>query len=218
MLSAIMLGAVDWVALATIATAVATLVLAIATFASVRAAGRSARAAEESLAAQLWPLLTPSRPDDPEQKVLFQDDHKVVVPGGQGALDATADAVYFAIPLRNVGPGLAVLDAWHFRSGRQVGTVDHADVSEFRRLTRDLYIPAGDTGFWQGAIRNVADPQFAEATALARDHGDVTIELLYSDHLGNQRTITRIALLALGGERWLASGSRHFTLDRPAPR
>ena len=218
MLIAAVLGAVDWVAVATIATAVATLVLAIATFASVRAAGRSARAAEESLAAQLWPLLTPSRPEDPEQKVLFQDDHKVIVPGGQGAVDATADAVYFAIPLRNVGPGLAVLDAWHFRPGRQVGTEDHADLGEFRRLTRDLYIPAGDVGFWQGAIRDVADPQFEEAAALARDHGDVTIELLYSDHLGNQRTITRIALLALGGERWVASGSRHFTIDRPAPR
>ncbi len=218
MLIAAVLGAVDWVAVATIATAVATLVLAVATFASVRTAGRSARAAEESLAAQLWPLLAPSRFEDPEQKVLFQDDHKVVVPGGHGALDATPDTVYFAIPLRNVGPGLAVLDAWHFRSGRQIGTVDHADLAEFRRLTRDLYIPAGDVGFWQGAIRDVADPQFAEATALARDHGDVTIELLYSDHLGNQRTITRIALLALGGDRWVASGSRHFTLDRPAPR
>ena len=218
MLLAAVLGAMDWVAAATIATAVATLVLAIATFASVRAAGRSARAAEASLAAQLWPLLTPSRADDPEQKVLFQDDHKVIVPGGQGAVEATADAVYFAIPVRNVGPGLAVLDAWHFRPGRQVGTEDHADLSEFRRLTRDLYIPAGDAGFWQGAIRNVADPQFADAAAVAHDHGDVTIELLYSDHLGNQRTITRIALLALGGERWMASGSRHFAIDRPQPR
>jgi hypothetical protein len=215
---AAVLGAVDWVAVATIATAVATLVLAIATFASVRAAGRSARAAEESLAAQLWPLLTPSRPDDPEQKVLFQDDHKVVVPGGQGAVDATVDAVYFAIPLRNVGPGLAVLDAWHFRPGRQGGTEDHADIRDFRRLTRDLYIPPGDVGFWQGAIRDVADPQFDEAAALAQQHGEMTIELLYSDHLGNQRTISRIVLLSLGGERWLASGSRHFALDRPAPR
>ena len=130
--------------------------------------------------------------------MLFQDDHKVIVPGGQGAVEATADAVYFAIPVRNVGPGLAVLDAWHFRPGRQVGTEDHADLSEFRRLTRDLYIPAGDADFWQGAIRNVADPQFADAAAIAHDHADVTIELLYSDHLGNQRTITRIALLALG--------------------
>src|SRR5215203_3816308 len=108
MLTAAVLGALDWVALATVATAVATLVLAIATFASVRAAARSARAAE--------------------------------------------DAVYFAIPVRNVGPGLAVLDAWHFRPGRRFGNDDHADLAEFRRLTRDLYIPPGDVGFWQGAI------------------------------------------------------------------
>src|SRR5215218_7071322 len=174
MLLAAVFGALDWVALATVATAVATLVLAIATFASVRAAARSARAAEESLAAQLWPLLTPTRPEDPEQKVLFQDRHKVIVPGGQGAAEAAEDAVYFAIPVRNVGPGLAVLDAWHFRPGRRFGNDDHADLAEFRRLTRDLYIPPGDVGFWQGAIRDTTDPQFADAAALARDHGEMT--------------------------------------------
>ena len=86
------LASTDWVAIASIATAAATLVLATATFAAVRSANRTARAAEQSLAAQLWPLLAPARPEDPEQKVMFQDHFKVTVPGGQGAAEATPDA------------------------------------------------------------------------------------------------------------------------------
>jgi hypothetical protein len=208
----------DWVALATVATAIATLVLAIATFASVRTASRSARAAEESLAAQLWPLLAPARSEDREQKVMFQDQHKVIVPGGQGVVDAANDAVYFAIPVRNVGPGLAVLDAWYFTPERIVGAEGHADPSAFRRLTRDLYIPPGDIGYWQGAIRDSTDSQFDAAAAAARDHADVTIDLLYSDHLGHQRTISRFVLMSVSDGRWLASATRHFSLDRPDPR
>jgi hypothetical protein len=217
MMSAV-LAAADWVAIATVATALATLVLAIATFASVRTANRTARAAEQSLAAQLWPLLAPARGEDPDQKVMFQDHHKVIVPGGQAAVEAAADAVYFAIPIRNVGPGLAVLDRWSFTPRRIFGAEGHAEEAGFHRLTRDLYIPPGEVGFWQGAIRDVSDPEFAIATAAATDHGEMTIDLLYSDHLGNQRTISRFVLMPASEGRWLASATRHFSLDRPDPR
>jgi hypothetical protein len=153
-----MMGAVvfafDWVAVASIATAIATLVLALVTYASVRSASRTARIAEESLAAQLWPLLATARPEDPEQKVMFQDRRKLLVSGGQAAVEATDDTIYFAIALRNVGTGLAVLDRWHVLGERLLGSEPHADLSRFRRLTRDLYLPPGETGFWQGAIRD----------------------------------------------------------------
>jgi hypothetical protein len=208
----------DWVATATVATAAATLVLAIATFLSVRSANRTARAAEQSLAAQLWPLLAPARPEDPEQKVMFQDHYKLVVPGGQGLADATAEAVYFAIPVRNVGPGLAVLDRWWFTPERLMGAAGHEDAADFRRLTRDLYIPPGEVGFWQGAIRDRDDPMFGVATQVIAAHGDMTIDLLYSDHLGHQRTVSRFVLMPVSEGRWLASVTRHFSLDRPDPR
>ena len=32
--------------------------------------------------------------------------------------------------------------------------LDHAPLEEFQRQTRDLYIPVGDVGFWQGAFRD----------------------------------------------------------------
>jgi hypothetical protein len=158
------LAEMDWVATATVATAVATLVLAIATFASVRSANRTARAAEQSLAAQLWPLLAPARAEDPEQKVVFRDRHKLVVPGGQGLAEATPDAIYFAIPVRNVGPGLAVLDRWAFTPRHRDGSDDHEDEAAFRRLTIDLYIPPGELGYWLGTIRDRDDPAFGAAT------------------------------------------------------
>ena len=109
-----LLASVDWPAVASMATAGATLVLAVATFASVRSGNRTARAAEQSLLAGLAPVLSTSRLDDPEQKVLFADDHKVVVPGSGAAAEVTGGAIYLAISLRNTGNGLAVLDRWAF--------------------------------------------------------------------------------------------------------
>jgi hypothetical protein len=212
------LASTDWVAIASIATAAATLVLATATFAAVRSANRTARAAEQSLAAQLWPLLAPARPEDPEQKVMFQDHFKVTVPGGQGAAEATPDAVYLAIAIRNFGPGLAVLDRWSFAVGRKDGTQGLNEETSFRRLTRDLYIAPGDVGFWQGAIRDPADPAFADATSAINRRDEMTIELRYSDHLGNQRTVSRFTMLPGSEGRWIVTASRHFNLDRPDPR
>jgi hypothetical protein len=212
------LASLDWVAAASVSTAVATLVLALATFAAVRSAQRTARISEQSLAAQLWPLLAPARPEDPEQKVLFQDQHKVMVSGGLAAAEATSESIYFAIAIRNVGPGLAVLDRWWFAGERRQGAEDHADESDFRRLTRDLYLPPGEIGYWQGAIRDPGSPEFAIATAAIRNRQEMTVELLYSDYLGHQRTISRFILMPVSEGRWFVALTRHWNLDRPDPR
>ena len=65
----------DWPTIAQLGTAAGTLGLAAATFASVRSANRAARTAERSLLAGLRPLLVPSRLQDAEQKVMWQDQH-----------------------------------------------------------------------------------------------------------------------------------------------
>jgi len=212
------LGSLDWVAVASVSTAVATLVLAIATFSAVRSAHRTARVSEQSLAAQLWPLLATARSEDPEQKVLFQDQHKVMVSGALAAAEATADAVYFAIAIRNVGPGLAVLDQWWFAGERRPGDVAHADEADFHRLTRDLYLPPGEIGYWQGALRDPNSAEFGAASAAIRNRHEMTIELLYSDYLGHQRTISRFILMPVSEGRWFVGLTRHWNLDRPDPR
>jgi hypothetical protein len=208
----------DWATIAELGTAAGTLVLAVATFASVRSGNRTARLAERSLLEGIRPVILPARMQDPEQKIGFQDDHWMRVPGGHGAADVTDNAVYLAIPIRNVGTGLAVLNAWDLHSGRSSGNMERPDASQFRRLTRDLYVPANDIGFWQGTFRDPAEPGFVEAARAIRAREPVTIDILYGDAEGGQRMISRFSLLPAGDEVWLASVSRHWNLDRADPR
>jgi len=209
----------DWVTISSLATAGGTLVLAGATFASVRSANRAARAAETSLLASMRPLLLPSRPDDPPQKVGFADEHWLHVKGGTGAAEATDSTIYLAIALRNVGTGIAVLHGWRFWPEPRLGNqADHAPLEEFQRLTRDLYVPAGDAGFWQGTFRDPAASEFVAAKRAIEARERVTVEILYGDHEGGQHTITRFGLAPREDGSWLAAAGRHWNLDRPDPR
>jgi hypothetical protein len=208
----------DWSTAASLATASGTLVLAIATFASVRSAGRSARVAERALQVGLRPVLAASRLEDPPQKIMFVDRHFVVIEGGRGVAEAGDDAVYLAMGVRNVGSGLAVLHGWSFAVQYQLSDVPHTPPADFRRLIRDLYVPTGDIGFWQGAFRDPTEPQYTEARQAILDREPITIELLYGDHEGGQRAISRFSLTPMGESGWLAAVSRHWNLDRPDPR
>src|SRR6202035_3134336 len=157
--------AVDWPTIASLATAGGTLVLAVATFSSVRFGQRSTRIAERSTAIAeralllgLRPVLAPSRVNDPPETVRFGEGRTVTVDGGMAAVERDGENYYFVIPLRNVGNGLAVLQAWRLMARLPRLDTPHAEPVEHRPQTRDLYVPAGDTGFWQGAIRASDDP------------------------------------------------------------
>jgi hypothetical protein len=207
----------DWVTISALATAGGTLILALATFASVRSANRAARAAERSLLAGLRPVLMSSRLQDLPQKVSFFDQHWVTVEGGHAAFEVSEQAIYMVISLRNAGAGMAVLHGWHFHPERLAGT-DHPAPKDFRRLTRDLYVPSGDIGFWQGAFRDPNEPIFAIARGAAEARRAVTVDLLYGDHEGGQRMISRFALASVPNGAWLATVGRHWNLDRADPR
>ena len=207
----------DWVTISSLATAGGTLVLAGATFASVRSANRAARAAERSMLAGLRPLLVQSRAEDPPQKVGFIDGKWLHAPGGGGAAEATDEAVYLAFAVRNAGSGIAVLHGWSFYRGFERNEPDRP-LSEFNTLTRDIYIPANDVGFWQGSFRDPASPAFAEARRAIEAREEMTIDVLYSDHEGGQRVITRFALRPRDDGGWIAAASRHWNLDRADPR
>ncbi|MEA2617594.1 MAG: hypothetical protein QOE72_3377 [Chloroflexota bacterium] len=214
----VLAAAIDWVTISALATAGGTLVLGVATFASVRSANRAARAAEQSLLVGLRPVLMPSRLQDAPEKIGFVDDHWVKVPGGHGAAQVTDGAIYLAIALRNAGNGLAVLHGWRFSPNRIVGVTERPDPAAFRQLSRDLYVPAGDTGFWQGAFRDPSEPGFAEARDAITSSRPVTVDLLYGDHQGGQRVISRFGLTPRDDGPWLATVSRHWNLDRADPR
>jgi hypothetical protein len=133
-------------------------------------------------------------------------------------LEVTDGAIYMAITLRNVGNGLAVLDRWDLSAERATGDRSPGDLGSFRRLTRDIYVPAGDLGFWQGALRDPDDAAFQAAREAISGRRAMSVDLLYGDHEGGQHTISRFALLPQGDEEWVVTVSRHWNLDRADPR
>jgi hypothetical protein len=207
----------DWATISSLATAGGTLVLASATFAAVRSSNRAARAAEESLLHGLRPLLVTSRLDDPPQKVGFADGKWVSVPGSGAVAEASNEAVYLAISVRNVGSGIAVLDGWRFYP-EWSPPEEHAPLEEFTRLTRDLYIPPGDIGFWQGVFRDPRSSEFPAAKAVVDARERCMVEVLYGDYQGGQRVVSLFGLTPRDDGGWLASIGRHWNIDRAAPR
>ena len=215
----------DWSTIASLATAGGTLVLALATFSSVRSGQRSTRIAERSTAIAerslllgLRPVLAPSRVTDPPEAVRFGEGRIVSVSGGMAAVERDGENYYFVIPLRNVGSGLAVLQAWHLAAARPELDSPHAEPEEHRQQARDLYVPAGDTGFWQGAIREPDDP-FREGLREAFLAGEMlTVDLLYGDHEGGQLTVSRFILTREQDGHWRAGVVRHWMLQGADPR
>jgi len=209
---------------AAVITAGGTLVLALATFNATHSATRATRIAERSLLASLRPVLVHAQLGDPRQKIAFADDHWVHVDGSQAVFDVTDDAIYLAFGLRNVGSGIGIIQAWYPNPGRETGA-DHQPISMFRPQVRALYVPPGGLGFWQGALRDREEQVYASFEAAASERQPVTIDLLYSDQNGGQRTVTRLLILpsptdheAASGAadrpvRWIASMRNHWPVD-----
>ncbi len=214
----------DTSTIASLATAGGTLILALATFSATRSANRAARVSEQALKVGLRPVLFNARTQDPAQKVGYIDDHWLVLRDGLAAVQVSEDNLYLAIPLRNVASGLAVLHGWHLWPRRADATVAPVASDEFRRLQRDLYVPAGDVSFWQAALRDPSDPLYEPLREAIFAGAGISVDVLYSDHEGGQRTITRFFLRPrsqrVDDEPWLwvCATSRHWNLDRADPR
>jgi hypothetical protein len=224
----------EWSTIASLATALGTLILAVATFSAVRSSNLMAKVAQQQLLVEMRPVLTTSRREDPALKVNFGDAKWVQIPGGgavaevgpgNGSMGSGTPVVYLAIALRNAGNGIAVLHGWRFfpQTHRDA---EHAPLEEFQRQNRDLYIPVGDVGFWQGAFRDAGTPGYQEARKAIEAREPWTVELLYADHEGGQRAISRFRVLPVNHQDqdaetepgWLASASRHWNIDRPNRR
>jgi len=203
---------------ASLATAGGTLILAIATFASIRSANKSARTAERALLAGLRPVLMSSRLTDPEQKISFQDAKWFHVSGGGAIAEVTDEAIYLVISVRNVGSGMAVLHGWRIEDREPSQIEPSFDPAQFHRLTRDIYVPPNDIGFWQGALRDPSAPEFTAARKAIESRSRIVIELLYGDHEGGQRVVTLFSLLPRGDAGYMAVVARHWNIDRDDPR
>jgi len=217
-----------WLALADIGTAAGTLVLAGVTFIAVSASVRSTRIAERALLAGQRPVLAPAGPDDPVESVQFADGR--VFPLGNGQALATRDsgAIYLAIPLCNVGAGLAVLRGYQLHgepashvaedprgpAGHLRGDV-RPEPRAFSRQQRDLLISTRRAGFWQAALRDPQGRLHKEVAQAIDTGGRVTVDVLYGDHEGGQPSITRFVLLPEEGS-WRCDATRHWSLPPSA--
>jgi hypothetical protein len=207
----------DWTTVASLATAGGTLVLAVATFGSTRTANRASRISEMALMARMRPLLLTARFEDPAEKITWSDQHITKALGGYGSFEHDNGSYYFAIALRNVGAGLAILHGWHITVDP---LSDHpgCDESSYRRLNRDLYIAPGLNGFFQGAVRETGDPDWDTAAKLYDTRARFAIDLLYGDEEGGQRMVTRFGFNPIRETEWLCATGRHWYLDRNDPR
>jgi hypothetical protein len=125
--------------------------------------------------------------------------------------------VYLTASLRNVGPGIAIMHGWEFYPERNLNPPPKPE--DFRQLTRDLYLAPGEVGFWQGAFRDVADPQHAVARDAIKAGGPVSADILYGDYEGGQRIISRFSMVTRDGhDARLLSATRHWHIDNPEPR
>jgi len=221
----------DWTTISSLATATGTLVLAVATFSSVRSANRAARVAERALEAGLRPVLFPSRLDDAAQKIRWGDEHLARLPGGRATVEEADGNIYLAMSLRNVAAGIAVLHGWRGEPAvrparlsapagqRPDALLTPPALEEFRLQGRDLYVPSGEMSFWQAAIRDHDDPDRGRIHNAIEAGAPLTIDLLYGDHEGGQRTISRFMVSPLSqGSDWLCSVVRHWNLDHRDPR
>jgi hypothetical protein len=208
----------DWATISSLATAGGTLVLAGATYAAVRSSNRSARVAETAFRQQLRPVLVNSRLDDPEQKIMFMEGRWIRAGGSQAAVEHQDGVVYLGLSVRNVGTGIAVLLGWHvWPPDTWPVRDDPVPRDQFRRQLRDLLIPAGDIGLWQGALRDSSEELHGHLVRTVSDRRPFAMDLLYADHLGSQRAITRFSVSPSGEDRWLTGAVRHWVLEGDTP-
>ena len=213
----------DWAAWG---TSIGTLVLAGATFVAVRSSSRMARIAERTLLAEQRPVLATSRRHDPAEQIQFADGREFDVGSAMALVHQAGDVIYLAIPLRNVGAGIAHLHGYRLEpeSADRVrndprGPARHrrGDTaparSSFAEQQRDLYVAAGDVGFWQAALRDPRTDLHAAMEAAIRTAGRITVDLLYGDHEGDQATIARFVLLPGEEDRWRCDVTRYWNLE-----
>ncbi len=210
----------NWTTISSLATAGGTLVLGVATFAAVRSANRAARVAERAFQIGLRPILAPSRLEDPPQRIMFVDRHWVTIEGGRAAVEVVDGIIYLAMQLRNVGNGIGIIESWNIYPRQKTAEAGWADPATFRTQTRGLWVPPADVAFWQGALRDREEPIHQTVTQAIHD-GAVTVDLLYRDHEGGQRTVSRFTLIRRDSDGdgepdgwWVALSNHHRPDDR----
>jgi hypothetical protein len=112
------------------------------------------------------------------------------------------------------------MQGWYLHGERQPRDSSYPPLEQFRRQQLDLYVPAGDVGNWQGAIRDADDPLRPNIErGLASGDNLLMLDLLYGDTEGGQGTVSRFSLTKDDDEpNWRCGVVRHWSLEGVDPR
>ncbi|HEV3002090.1 MAG TPA: hypothetical protein VGW75_15210 [Solirubrobacteraceae bacterium] len=168
-------------------------VAAVAALLAVVFAARSSRAAQRTLVAPTRPLLTdvPRARGQPRQEVDLPDGSREV---GQGEIVEHAGDAWLSVPVRNVGRGMAIVDACR----AEILTAD-VELSS-GSVARPQVEPDAETRLpvWVGRASEHF-PTLREA--IARGAG-IVARLAYTDIAGDQRQVLSMQLARRSAGPW----------------
>ena len=160
-------------------------------------------------------MLTTPRRDDPALEVQFADGRVFETGWGDALVRCETGIIYLALHLRNGGAGVAHLAGYRLEPESAPSVTDDPrglarhrrgdpapEPSAFTEQQRDLYITAGDLGFWQAALRDPTAELYTAMSGAVTSLGRVTIDVLYGDIEDGQSTITRFVLLPSEQDKW----------------
>ena len=67
-------------------------------------------------------------------------------------------------------------------------------------------------------MRDPERAEFREVSAAVEGRERIVVDLLYGDHEGGQRVISRFSLMPSSDGGWIAAAARHWNIDRDDPR
>ena len=70
----------------------------------------------------------------------------------------------------------------------------------------------------RSVLRDSESDEFRDVAAAVEACERLVIEVLYGDHEGGQRAISRLSLTPASDGGWIASAARHWNIDRDDPR
>jgi hypothetical protein len=149
---------------------------------------------------------------------MFADGHWIRAQGSEAVIDAEEGDLCLGLAVRNAGAGIAVLQGWCLWPELVRSDVGHRALEEFRRqVPRHLHRARRHrpvAGRAPPGRRRTA----SELLAARSERRPFAVDLLYSDQVGAQRTISRFAITPADEDRWLGSVGLHWNLDQMGPR
>ena len=128
-------------------------------------------------------------------------------------LHVNEEAAHMAVPIRNEGNGIGLLQGWFPYDSVPLGSTPPPPVDRFRPQTRALYVPAGGIGYWQGALRGEQLDEHKGMLKAIDNRDAFSVDLLYTDREGGQPIISRFTVYPTSVEdAWLATVGRHWEL------